>query len=206
LRCLRWDAFACQRLMVPGLVPDDRVEDPRCLRRAQRHCAQPHRSVFVVCMPMHGMRAENSWPFYCWRASCAFARVCQDLRSAHSCQRRARSPTLAGDRHCTVTVASTTACGRCHPRLTRMARPKRHAWHTGQRRVMAARPPFIEMRPVPDAGRRVSTRRTSETCARRTPWSPGSMGLHVLRFLPERGVTPMARAAPASSATSAQTG
>lgn len=54
-------------------------------------------------------------------------------------------------------------------------------------------------RQAPDACRRLSTTRTSETCARRTPWGPGLMALHVLQFQQERSVTPMARAAPASS-------
>jgi hypothetical protein len=62
------------------------------------------------------------------------------------------------------------------------------------------------VRPVPDAGRRWSTTRTSRTCARRTPWGPGLMVLHVLQFQQERSVTPMARAAPASSTPSARTG
>lgn len=72
-------------------------------------------------------------------------RVCQDLRHAHVDDSATHACcSRCGDRHCTVTVASTTAGGRCNPRTTRVAPPHPPWMGAGQGYVMAARPLFTE--------------------------------------------------------------
>lgn len=111
-----------------------------------------------------------------------------------------------GDRHCTVTVASTTAGDLCNPCLTRVAPPHPPWMGAGQGDVMAARPLFTERGQCQTLAAVGPRHGLSETCAQRTPWGPGLMVLHVLLFQQERSVTPIARAAPASRTPTAPTG
>jgi len=83
--------------------------------------------------------AHFRYPYRHQRAASAFAHVCQDLRDAHVDDNAAGACSgMDGDRHCTVTVASITAGGRCNPRLTRVAPPHPPWMGAGQGYVMAA--------------------------------------------------------------------
>jgi hypothetical protein len=97
-----------------------------------------------VSCPEHGLHVFDI-PTVASSTASACAGACKDLRHAHVDDSVAHACCVRyGDRHCTVTVAYTTAGGPCNSRVTQVAPPHPPWMGAGQGNVMAARPLFTE--------------------------------------------------------------